>query len=241
MGQLTIRSRDCASLPHSGRHGPSLHLPPRRQGGGDFSDSALCAGARTPESKMFIGISNLVRGPEEIIPSFVSIESFEDRADFRGQILAATVQIVLPFLLARSEGKLDVIERWGFGSDGAGIANLIEYKPQIVGGIEQDAGQNFRRLFGEFSLVKIAAKIGVMINESGPWPICDESVNGLIKLTDVVMCTRKRQSRAMKQISYGNPILRNFRSWCDSKVLLPSHSASKSDFVMRHLYAPSTV
>jgi hypothetical protein len=121
------------------------------------------------ECEVFICVSDLVRGPEGIIPSWVSLELFEDRADFRGQILAATGQIVPKFLLARSERKLDGLEGRRFGRNGAGVTNLIEDRTEIVRGIEQDTGQKFRELLLELDFIKIAANLGIFVNEAGPW------------------------------------------------------------------------
>ena len=143
------------------------------------------------EGEVFSGVSNLVSGPQGIIPSRVRLVAFKDRADFRGQILAAAGHVVPPFLLARTKRKLGSLEQRASGSDSRGVADLIEDGTEVVSGVEQDAGKHLRE-WSEPDFVKIAAGISVFINEAGPWLACNELVDQSFELIDVVLCTRQR-------------------------------------------------
>ncbi len=144
------------------------------------------------QGEVFVGVSDLVNGPEGVIPSFVSLEALKERTDFRGQILAATGQVVPPFLFRGTEGKFGGLRGGAFAGDSGSVSGLIEDSSQIVSSIEQDAGQHLRHLLCEFDFMKVLAGIGILINEAGPWLVCDEFVNGCFEIANVMLCAHER-------------------------------------------------
>ena len=124
---------------------------------------------------MFLGVSNCVERPEGIIPSFVSIETSEEVLDFQGRILAASSEIVPESLLGGTEGKFGCFQRRASSGDSRGVADLVKDGSQIVGGIEQNAGQDLRQLLSDLDFIKILAGIRIFVNEAGPWIVSRKS------------------------------------------------------------------
>lgn len=158
------------------------------------------------ERAVFLGISNLVYGPEGVIPSFITLELFKEVLDFRGQILASAGQVVSPFLLGRTERELGGPQAGALGGDGACVAGLVEYGTQVIGDVEEDAGKRLRQLTREFDFVNILSRIRLTIFDVGPRLSVDKVEDYGVEFTDVMLCAFEGEPRATEDVSHGRQI-----------------------------------
>jgi hypothetical protein len=154
---------------------------------------------------VFLGVTELVQGPEGVIPSFVCILPPEQRDDFRGAIFAdlPAVNVVVESGSVISERK---ISSFGVGfpaCDSGRVSGLIENGAEIVGNIKQNAGEQLRKFLHEFDLVKMLPRFRVLLNEMGPWVAADKFINEHIEIVDVLLCANERQSRTVEQVRHG--------------------------------------
>jgi hypothetical protein len=159
--------------------------------------------ANGDECEMFLGISDLVECPEGTILSFISLEPFKNRTDFRWQILASSGQVALPVVFGWAKGKFDGFERGPVSGESGRVACLVEDGAEIVDGIEKDARQHLWNFLSEADSVKIRSGLRLFINEVGPWLSVCESVNDIAEITDVMLCANEGQSRAVETINHG--------------------------------------
>jgi hypothetical protein len=102
------------------------------------------------QAGMFDGVAKFVNSPEGIIPSFVRLEPFKERADFRVQVLE-TSDPVRPMVGVGSKGKVSELGFSHAAGYASGVARLIQAGPQIVHCIENNAGKSpFERILSDF-------------------------------------------------------------------------------------------
>jgi len=152
------------------------------------------------DREVFCRVSDVVYGPESVISSFVCLELFENRADFRRQILAATGQVVPPFLLGRANRELDVLKLSAFAELRGNVSELIEDGPEIVCGVKQNALENLRGRFSEDDFMRLVAGIGIAIRPEAPWVTINKLVQDAYEVIDVVVSARESQARALECI-----------------------------------------
>ena len=116
-------------------------------------------GRKGNQGEVLLGVAQLVHGPEDVIPSFVSVAAPKKRDDFRRQILAASGDLGGPMRLVFSEGKCNMLAGFAFRGDGTSVPALIEGCPKIVNGIEQDTGQVGRERPTESDLMKLVETV----------------------------------------------------------------------------------
>lgn len=126
------------------------------------------------QSEAVLGVSDFVYGPKGSIPSFVTLEPFKQRSDFRWQILASSGDVVTPFLFS-------------WGDDAGDVSGLVEYGSQVVCGVEEDTGQILRDMSRNPDFVNFLSGIRIIIDDTGPWVTFDNIYHGF-EITDVVMC-----------------------------------------------------
>jgi hypothetical protein len=106
---------------------------------GNFAgkSGASIANFERDESTVFLGVTELVKGPEGIIPSFVWAERQKQRCDFRRTILGdlPAVSVVIEAGRVVSERKVSSFGGDLFAGDGTSVANLVEnvYRTRFFG------------------------------------------------------------------------------------------------------------
>jgi hypothetical protein len=173
---------------------------------------------------MFLGVTELVQGPEGGVPSFVWLEAPKQRYDFRREVIAdaPSFNIEIEGGQVRTEWEIG-----GFGigalppSNCASVADLIENGPQIIGRVEQDAGENVGELSREFDFVDILARLRLLIDEVGPRAIfasAPEGVDNAAEVVDVMLCTRESQARTREHVSHDNQIRSDERAGVPASI-----------------------
>lgn len=138
-------------------------------------DSPADCSIESSDSDVFLGVTNLVQGPDGVIPSFVCIAPFKERTDFRRQVLTTPAHSVEPMCLVIREGELS--------RDGAGVGTLIE-------GVKQNAWKPP----GKSDLMQFMESISIVIDDVGPTLFNFKSADVRCQIDDVMMCTRLKKN-----------------------------------------------
>jgi hypothetical protein len=164
------------------------------------------------ESKVFVGVSNLVNCPKGIIPSTITLEPFKERADCRWQILASSGHVVPEMIVVASEGKLNGFQRGASRSNSGCISGLVENSAEVVGCIEQNAGEHLRQLSRESDFVNFLSRLRIFINDMGPWVTVDKVADHGIEIIDVILCSLKSEVSTIEDIRHGEQTRSDERS-----------------------------
>jgi hypothetical protein len=166
------------------------------------------------KSAMFLRVTELVETPEGVIPSFVWVAATKERHDFRREIAAnsASIDIVIEAGEVVCERKVG-----GFGigfsiRQRRGVTRLIEGRPQIVHGIEENAGQCGWKVFGKAKFAEVLAGHKIFLNNVGPWVAVSKLLNGRVENVDVMLCACDGETRAVEQSAHEHKIRSNERS-----------------------------
>jgi hypothetical protein len=165
-------------------------------------DGALipwCSEIEGNETAVFLSVSDLGESPEGIIPSFVSLEPFKDRTDFRRQSLAAAGQVVPKVEFGRPEWELGGLQRGAFSCEGGSVTSLIQDGPEVVGCVEKNARQHLWPIARELDFVHMFSGLRILINEVGPWLVIDKTFDNRFEVADMVLCPTERQTWAVER------------------------------------------
>lgn len=142
---------------------------------------------------VFLGVAELVQGPEGVIPSLVWLKRAEECEDFRRQILAASPSNhMLQGGSIVPEGKLGLLGIDFPASDRACVTALVEDGAEIVGSVKDDAGEVRWQPPCKLDLMKILSGWKVLVNDVGPWLCIDKLVDSSVEVVDVMLCARDR-------------------------------------------------
>jgi hypothetical protein len=144
---------------------------------------------------VFLGVTELVQGPEGVIPSLVWLEPPKYRSDFRRQIptnVPRTVDVVVEVGQRVGEGKVGLFELNVPTRDRGGVAGLVEGGSEVAGNIEQNAGKHLGQLSRELDLVNMLSRLRIFINDMGPRVTIDKVIDQHIEILDVLLCMDQR-------------------------------------------------
>jgi hypothetical protein len=136
---------------------------------------------------MFIGVTELVQCPQEVVPSFVWLERAHEVNDFFRQVFAPASYAVLKFSFVVGEGEVGESSALP-KCDGDGIQGMIEGGAQVVNGVNSDMSQSGGHGLGELDLMHILRCIRIELNDVTVWVAIEELGNLPIKFTDAVLC-----------------------------------------------------
>ncbi len=136
---------------------------------------------------MFIGVTQLVQGPEQIIPSLVWLERPQQRQDFVRNVLAPALDHVFEVRsgISKREGGLDSLTP--DGGHGRGVAGTVQRSAQVDHGIGSDVGQCDWHGLHELDLVNLLSSVRVRLNDSGVWVCTEKGSNLPVKIASVML------------------------------------------------------
>lgn len=142
--------------------------------------------ANGAEDRVFVGITELVQCPKEVIPSFVWLERAHEVNDIIGQVFAASVDNVLQLRCVISEG-----EPGGLPFPAAGNADdmtgLVESGTKVIDGVEGDTRQSVWHGFNELELMYLLRCFRVNLSDMSVGVTLVELGNLPLKITDVIL------------------------------------------------------
>ena len=98
-----------------------------------------------------------------------------------------TGRVFPEFLFSISEGKFDGMSGFSAGDSG-GVSALVEDGAKIVSGVEEDAGEDIRRLALEPDFVNMLGRISIFIDHVGPRLTVFKLRDDQFEIGDVMMC-----------------------------------------------------
>jgi hypothetical protein len=118
---------------------------------------------------VFFGVSQLVHGPNGVVPSLVWLEASKERADLCGQIIFEAIGSVEPVIQigGKREGNELVGVSAGSVPHGNGVSHLIETRPEIVDRIEHDARNVIREAFAEDEYLEVITSLRITLDGMG--------------------------------------------------------------------------
>ena len=155
------------------------------------------------ESAVFLGVTELVKCVEKIIPSFVWLESFKEITDFRRKILGPSGGAGIDIVSRLSERKGCLSGRRFPAGDGGGVSALVEDGTQVVGDIEQNARGTVWQFSRENDFVNFLSRLRISINDVGPWAWVDEVFDHGIEISDMVLCPFEGHPGATEDVCHG--------------------------------------
>lgn len=140
---------------------------------------------------VFVGVSNLVYSPKQVIPSLVWLKRDHQVEDFFGNVLGrAFYQSVLvnapsqDFALGVPERKLSVFPVCS-GEKADSMSGLVEGGAQIDDGVERYSGQrNWHRL-NELDLMYVLSSVFIRLDDTGVWVSGEERADLGLHLANV--------------------------------------------------------
>lgn len=148
-------------------------------------------------------VTQLVHGPQGVIPSFVRLERGKESTDFHWQILAAASQVVEHLGFRWPERKLSGLRLLDSGVLAADCkSHLIENGAKVVGAVKDNIGEVVGQPLGELHLKKFCDSISVFLNAFGPWLILREGIDLPFQVGEVMLCTTEHTSWTFKDVSH---------------------------------------
>lgn len=163
---------------------------------------------------MFLGVTELIQGPEGIIASFVWAEIAKERRDFRGEVfadLSFSVDVVVKAGQIIAERKVGPFGVLSPACDGAGVSRLIKDGSQIVDSIEKDAGKVSWQTTRKDDLMKIVDSITVSLDSVGPRLIGYKLGDLGVEIVDVMLCSIDSELRASERVCHDENLKRDRR------------------------------
>lgn len=160
---------------------------------------------RGNEGTVFLGVTELVQSPKETIPSFIWLEANKERQDFRREMLVSlSLPVPASFNLGKAIPEREIgLERFDVSAgDGACVPGLVKDGAQVVGSVEQDAGQHIRWFACKDDFVHFLSRLRILINDVGPRGCVSEVSKHGIKIEDVMLCAVESEMRAMENVCH---------------------------------------
>jgi len=136
-----------------------------------------------------------IESPNEIIPSFVWLETSQERKNILIEIFGPSLfEHALKISKTVGNGEIGLLGGTdGFASNRNSVPRLIQGDSEIVNRIGGDNCKFIRKRFGKFNLVKIVNSIRICLSDSGVWLSIEKDLDPLFKINDVFLCSTKNE------------------------------------------------
>jgi len=159
-------------------------VPPAQGHGIDFQSTS--SDAHGDEESVFVGVTELVQGPEGVIPSLMRVERAKERADFHGEVFAAALSDTIQISNRVPKGKVGVSRLNHPGPKGYGVATLIEGGSERFNGLGSRVTPtvgDFARKLESMGGVPVSFQLGKLF----AWFLFEETADTLFKQADVTL------------------------------------------------------
>lgn len=150
-----------------------------------------------------IGVTDLVKGPEGVIPSLVCVERRKKRHDLRRQVTASSFYNIREVGSVVADGKISVLRRGVSRKDRRGVSDLIECGPDRFDGFGGIVRTDFWNGLTKSELVNLKS-VRVWLDHMSVGFLFEEDISPLLKPRDMVICARESRLRATKRVSFSH-------------------------------------
>jgi hypothetical protein len=174
-------------------------VDPRRPGA--VSDFDLCIADHDGDKSRVGGVTQLVQGPNGVIPSFVRLERSKERHDFIRNVFAylPADDEIFEFCGAFANRELGFPRRDLPRGDGGSVAGLIQDGPKGFQGFLSDVGASVGQPSVENELEKfLRAIVRIVISDQVMWLTSHECPNLRFKFGNVFAATRESRFSTSK-------------------------------------------
>ena len=134
-----------------------------------------------PDDAVFIGVTKLVQGPEQVIPSLVWFCRAYDVADFRGEISPNAHHLFVEGRFTLSNGEV-------FVAPPEGKHGLVKRGSQVVDGVDDVTFKGSGHRFTKSELAQLVSAVRARLNDCVVnVEIADEGVNFAFEVRDVIL------------------------------------------------------
>lgn len=151
---------------------------------------------------VFVGVSNLVQGPQGRIPSLVWLERSKKRLDFVRDVLGFAFDLSLKFSFSVSKGKVRPFSRCR-GNDSTG--GVIECRPEIIDSRNRLLSDSRRQRIRESDYIEIVNAISVNLGDSFVNVRSKKQAGKAFYLTNVILCPPDKLEGAREFWRNGHP------------------------------------
>jgi hypothetical protein len=144
-----------------------------------FHDHTAAHDPDGSEQAVFVGRTEAVHGPEEVIPSFVCLERGKERSDIRRQIFAAPFNDIIKISGGSREGKISILGVSDARSFGGRIASLVKGRSKIVDRIGSNIAQGVGNGLGEFDFMRLGDSIRLGLDNRGGLGNLNRAISGV--------------------------------------------------------------
>ena len=129
------------------------------------------------ENFVFVGITKLVHGPEQVIPSLVWLERRHEVKHGLGNVPGSPFAYVprRDLCVGIPEGKMSAVAPFVVGSGGDGESGLVKRGAHTTNRVERRAAEGGWNGFSELDLMKLLSGVGVWLKDQCVWVAADET------------------------------------------------------------------
>lgn len=152
---------------------------------------------------MFICDTYPVECPKKIVPSFVWLESAQERKDIVREIFASPSQhiVKIRYTVCKREISFSTASD-GFGDNSDSIPRLIQGGPKIVNDISSHNCKIVRKWLRKLDFMRMDKSIRVGLNYNVVWFRFEKSLDSFLKINKVFLSPRETKFCAMKNIGH---------------------------------------
>jgi hypothetical protein len=143
------------------------------------------------KNSVFFGIRECIQCPKGVVPSFVWLEPFKERANLKGEIVFQAVDSVRPKIDVFGERERSKIIGISVGTmpHSDGVSHLIQAGPEIANGIEHNTGNIIGESFTKAEYLQIISGISITLDNMGVGLIWRKDLDCVFQIRNMVICS----------------------------------------------------
>lgn len=150
---------------------------------------------------VFVGVTELVEGPQGIIPSLVRIEASKQRADLAGQVPASSLYHSIQVSNVVGDRKIGILGLGNSVENGDGVSGLVESGPQRLKGFNGSVGPTIGKIARELHRVGNDA-FRIRLFDPLVWFLLEEGADTFLKPTRVFLTALEPSFWAFEGIGF---------------------------------------
>lgn len=152
-----------------------------------FYVCAAAGNADWDQKSVLIGVTELVQGPEGVIPSLMRLERAKERLDFRREVFAAPFGVRIKVGDGVPEGEVGLRGGGLAAKDGCGVATLVEGGAEGFNRLHGGIGPTMRDIAGKLEGVD-SESLSIHLSDRASWFCFEKRLDAFFQPTDMFLC-----------------------------------------------------